>query len=103
MRNLTLAVVVIAAIAAAPAAGQSDTDPVERVAVSDLDLASANGQRLLARRISRATEFACGSYVGARENSEIDAIDQCRRRAKLEVEKQVAAMDRQRGTRSASR
>ena len=103
MRNLTLAIVVIAAIAAAPAAGQSGTDPIERVGVSDLDLASADGRRLLARRISRATEFVCGSYAGARDIYEIDAIDQCRLRAKVQVEQQVAAIDRQRRTRSASR
>ena len=103
MRNLTLALVVIAAVAAAPAAGQSNTDPVERVVVSDLDLASADGQRLLARRIGRAIELVCGSYYGIRENFEIDAIDQCRRHAKAEVERQVAAIDRQQRTLSASR
>ena len=103
MRNFQLAIVAIAAIAAAPAAGQADADPVERVTVSSLDLASADGRRLLARRIGLATELACGSYAGKREHHEIDAIDQCRRRAKAEVARQVAAIDKQQRTRSASR
>ncbi|MCY7271476.1 MAG: UrcA family protein, partial [Sphingomonas bacterium] len=101
MRNLQLAIVAIAAIAAAPAAGQADADPVERVAVSSLDLASVDGRRLLARRIAQATELACGSYAGKREYYEIDAIDQCRRRAKAEVARQVAAIDNRQLIRSA--
>ena len=103
MRNIQLAIVAVATIAAAPAAGQGNADPVERVAVSSLDLASANGRRLLARRIGQATELACGSYAGVREDYEIDAIDQCRQRARVEAKRQLAAIDRQQGTKSASR
>ncbi len=104
MRSFILTISIIAAIAAAPATGQqADIDPVERIFVADLDLGSADGRRLLTRRVSRATELACGSYAGAREDAEIDAIDQCRRRAKADVERQVAAIDKQQRTRSASR
>ena len=104
MRNFTLTISIIAAMAASPAAGQqADIDPVERIAIADLDLDSAEGRRLLARRVGRATELACGSYAGARENAEIDGIDQCRRRARAEVDQQVAAIVKHQRTRSASR
>lgn len=104
MRHFTLTISIIAAMIATPAASQqADTDPVERIAIADLDLGSAEGRRLLTRRVGRATELACGSYAGVRENAEIDGIDQCRRRARAEVERQVAAIVKHHGTRSASR
>jgi UrcA family protein len=104
MKKFTLTMAVIAAIAASPVSGQqADADPVVRVAFGDLDLASAAGQRMLARRIGQATERACGSYAGTREYYEVDAIDQCRRRARTEVKRQVAAIKQQLRTQSASR
>lgn len=104
MRKFALMIAASAAIAATPVAGQqADANPVERVAVGDLDLASADGLRMLARRIGQATELACGSYAGTREYYEIDAIDQCRRDARAEVKRQVAAIDRQQRTKSARR
>ena len=104
MRQFTLAIAVIAAVAAVPATGQqANPDPVERVAIGDLNLASADGQRMLARRIGHATELACGSYAGARENYELEAIDDCRRLARADVKRQVAAIDRQQRIKSASR
>lgn len=104
MRHFTLTISIIAAMAASPAAGQqADTGAVERIAIADLDLGSAEGRGLLVRRVGRATELACGSYAGARENAEIDAIDQCRLRARAEVDQQVAAIVKHHGTRSASR
>ena len=104
MRHFTLTISIIAALASSPAVGQqAGTDPVERIAIADLDLGSAEGRRLLAHRVGRATELACGSYAGVRENAEIDAIDQCRRRARAEVEQQVAAIVKHQETRSASR
>ena len=104
MKKLTLTMAVIAAIAASPATGQkADADPVTRMAIGDLDLATAAGRRMLARRIGQATELACGSYAGKREYYEVDAIDQCRRRARIEVKRQVAAIEQQLRIQSASR
>jgi UrcA family protein len=104
MRKFTLTLAVIAAIAASPAAGQqAAADPVARVAIGDLDLASAAGQRMLARRIGQATERVCGSYLGTRHYYEVDAIDQCRRHARSEVRRQVAAIQQRQRIQSASR
>ena len=104
MKKFTLTIAAIVATVAPPATGQqANANPVERVTIGDLDLASADGQRMLARRVGQATELACGSYAGTREYYEIDAIDQCRRDARAEVKRQVAAIDRQQRTKSASR
>lgn len=104
MRKFTLTIAAIAAIAASPVAGQqTDAVFVGRAAYGDLDLTSADGRRILARRIGQATEIACGNYAGVSEYYEIDAIDQCRQRAKAEVKRQVATIDSQQRTMSASR
>ena len=45
------------------------------VTISDLNLASSNGQRVLTRRIASAVEQVCGSYANAREQYEQMQLD----------------------------
>ena len=103
MQKFTLTMMAIALVASPASAQQHSDEPLVRVTVADLDLASVEGQRILTRRIGRATELACGSYAGMHHYDEVDPIDRCRRRARAEVERQVAAIERQQSTSLAAR
>src|SRR5262245_7997309 len=60
------------------------------IAVADLDLASARGQRVLARRIAGAVEQVCGSYSNAPETADQDRIRDCRAVAMSDAHRQIA-------------
>lgn len=104
MQKYLVAGAIFAALCAAPAAGQQAGDvALERISIADLDLDSEAGQRALKRRIGQATESVCGSYAGKRDDYEIDAIDECRRRVRAEVDRTVEAKVNQQKTRLARR
>lgn len=61
------------------------------VSYADLDLASAQGQRVLKRRLSGAIEEVCGSFANVTEYSEEARIIQCRGVAWASADRQLAA------------
>jgi len=64
-------------VALMPTMAHADELPTERVRVSDLDLASAEGQRTLERRIRAAIEKVCSP-------PEAEPVEKLRSRLKLE-------------------
>jgi len=67
--------ILLAALAAAPA--QAEEAKRATVRLADLDLSSAHDQRKLDQRIARVLEEVCGSYAGA-DYAEEARIRTCR-------------------------
>ncbi len=64
----------------------------ERVQVSDLDLATAKGQRQLQRRVTAAIERVCapaGTVIESNVRARL-ALSECRREARLAVQEQLS-------------
>lgn len=74
----------------APAVG-AEPAPTALVLIGDLDLASARGQHVLARRIGAALEQVCGSYANAPDPVDQMRIEDCRTAALRDAQQQVAA------------
>lgn len=87
-----------AALTALPVAGfaqQSATTVTanrDRAVVSyaDLDIASAQGQRILKRRLAGAIEDVCGSFANVTEWSVELQVKHCRRAAWASADRQLA-------------
>jgi UrcA family protein len=76
---------------AAPVSAQMPVQAVTaNVSTSDLDLASAHGQRTAAHRVAVAVEQVCGSYANAPEQAEQDRIRDCRIAAWSDARRQIA-------------
>ncbi|HXG99761.1 MAG TPA: UrcA family protein [Sphingomicrobium sp.] len=88
----TVIIATLALLSATAASAQQANAPTDVVRFADLNLHSDIGKRELAKRIARATEAVCGSYAGLREDSEIVAVDDCRREARVEGERRLAAI-----------
>lgn len=93
MRTFNLAAAIaLTALATAPAfAGQDDTQ-TRTIRVTDLNLASADGQAALRYRIARAVEGVCGSYGTAHGPTAEDRITACRTDVTAGINRQVARL-----------
>lgn len=92
MRNLTLALAAILATPAPLAAQAAPSGlPTAAVVVGDLDLASASGHKMLERRVARALEDVCSSYANAVDQSQEMRVTQCRREARADFDRHLAA------------
>lgn len=91
--TLTLALGATLLSSAATAATEVSVEarPSAIVRLSDLDLTSPIGKRLLARRLNGAIEQVCGSYAGVNDISEQMDIDDCRVVASASAERQLPA------------
>jgi UrcA family protein len=75
----------------APVSAQMPVQAVTaNVSTSDLDLASAQGQKMVAHRVAVAVEQVCGSYANAPEQAEQDRIHDCRLAAWSDARRQIA-------------
>lgn len=91
--------ILAAALVAVPVAalGQQTVTTVianrDRAVVSyaDLNLASAQGQRTLKRRLSGAIEEVCGSFANVTEYSEEIHVTRCRAAAWKSADRQLSA------------
>jgi UrcA family protein len=79
--------------------------PTKIVKVSDLDLSTARGQRLLDRRVKAAVYAVCVQVNSGAPRSEyvLASIEQCKTRAFDSVQQQLARMGVEPDTRAAQR
>lgn len=80
-------------VALVPTLAHADELPTERVRVSDLDLASSEGQRTLELRIRAAIEKVCAPPEAEpveKLRSRVK-LDKCREEARASVARQLAA------------
>jgi UrcA family protein len=92
MRTLTIALAAMLASPAPLAAQMAPSDlRTAPVVIGDLNLASAPGMKTLERRVARALEEVCSSYVNAVELGEEMQVTKCRRTARADFDRQLAA------------
>lgn len=93
--NLLLAAALVTVPAAAFAQQGATTVTAARdravVSYADLDMASAQGQRLLKRRLAGAIEEVCGSFANVTEYDEESRVKHCRGAAWESADRQLAA------------
>lgn len=77
------------------AAAEADRVPLTaRVAIRDLDLATAAGQRHFRERVRRAAAMACGNAADLRERSD---VLRCQAEMRDDAQVRLAALTRARG------
>ncbi|WP_206244733.1 UrcA family protein [Novosphingobium terrae] len=80
---------------ATPALATAPESMTRAVHVSDLDLSTPSGARMLQHRVAAALEAVCGSYEGTQSSGgaqEADAITQCRLQARTQIGQRLAAL-----------
>lgn len=90
--TLGLAAACIAAVATPAFAGMQEL-PTQKVSIAGLDLETAEGQRILDRRIDRAARSVCGAdeaKIGSRRPS-ASSID-CVAKARANAMRQIATV-----------
>ena len=77
-------------LAGAPALAAQSGTQTATVRLSDIDLTSAAGHRVLNQRVAAATEAVCGSYQGAGQEEQ-RKIAHCRAEVSAQIGPQLAA------------
>ena len=91
MTKLLVSIAAVATVLTSPAFATDPTGPRATIQLADLDLSRPGDARKLERRVARATEAVCGSYLQARDGVE-DRIARCRADVARQLEPQLAAL-----------